>query len=150
LIELILVILLVAIIAGLSSPVFRNSFTSLELKDACFNIAKLANYAQEMAIVERASYKLSLDAQTGKFWLSRSDLLNPGASYQKVKGSYGESFSLPRGISFAVGNELVELFFYPDGRLQPEKQVKISAVNGESRLINFKSLGSQVEIKAVN
>jgi len=136
LIELILVILLVSVIAGLSSPRFRNSFTSLKLKDTCFNIVKLANYAQEMAIVERVNYKMTFNSQSGQFYLSRAK------DSQKV-------FSLPKGFSFSTSANPLEVFFYPDGRLKAQ-ELKVTANNGEARLINFKSFGSKFEIKSVN
>jgi len=150
---LILVILLIAVITGLSIPLFRNSFADLNLKNASFNIAKIANYAQEMAIVERASYKLNFDLREGKFWLTRDDVPDETPNYERIKGSYGEDFSLSRGLEFIAfssqGQQSLnygEVFFYPDGRCS-RGQITIVNKKGQERILSLEDFGSRVSIE---
>ena len=69
LLELTLVVLLIAVLIGLSTPLFRRTFSSIQIRNISFNIAKTVNYAQEMAIVEKVSYKLNFNYDEGSILL---------------------------------------------------------------------------------
>ena len=145
LVELVFVILLIAILAGFSVPLFRSTFSELKLKDTAFNLAKIVNYAQEMAILERVSYKLNFNLAEGKFWLSRCAAFGLPAC-RRFGGKYGKTFRLPRGLHFSAGEGIS---FYPDGR-SDTAEIKIVDRDWEGRILRVKGFGSRVEILDVN
>ena len=112
LIELILLTIIIAILIGIATPQFRKTFSYLELKDASFNLAKLVSFAQEKSIIEGTLYKLILDADKGRYYLTKEE---PAASdkYIRLKERYGRIFLLPRGTK--LKSKKKEIIFYPDG-----------------------------------
>ena len=152
LIELVLVILLVSVIAALSTPLFRRTFSDLELKGASFTMAKLINYARQTAIIEKANYKLNLDFAEGKFWITKRDSAAGEAEYKGIGSRYGKVFSLPGGVRFADAdgnfNEKSEIVFYPDGR-SAGGDIKIVNKAGDGRILRVRGFGRRVEIEGV-
>ncbi len=146
LIELVLITLIISILIGLSTPLFRRSFSDLTLKDSSYTISKLINYGQEKAILERKNFKMNFDFQSGKYWLLEwDDLLDP-PTYKRIAGKLGRVFTLPRGISFRGSKN--EVVFYPDGH-SDEGNIDIFNAKGEGYRITIKGFGSRVEIKEV-
>jgi prepilin-type N-terminal cleavage/methylation domain-containing protein len=145
LVELILVILLISILTGLSTPLFRKTLSGLVLKNASFDLAQFINYAREMAIVEKTPHKLNLDFENGKYWITRYAVSEEGVLYKRVKGRYGREYFLPRGLGFTADKK--EFIFYPDGR-SDEAEIKITdKKTEEARLVSVEGFGEGVKIK---
>ncbi|MCQ9207713.1 MAG: prepilin-type N-terminal cleavage/methylation domain-containing protein, partial [Omnitrophica bacterium] len=96
LIELVLVILLISILTAISTPLFRRTFSDIVLKNTAYDMAKVINYIGEMAIIEKVKYKLNLDFENGKYWITKYGLSEEGVVYGRVSGRYGKDFFLPR------------------------------------------------------
>jgi len=142
LVELILVILLVSVIVGISTPLFRRTFSGLELKNSSHNIVKLINYVQEMSIIDKLSYKINFAFDQGTFWITRRG--EDTEIFEKLVGKYGRIFSLPRGIS--ISGEKQAITFYPDGRCDGG-ELTLSEKNGQTLVLSVKGFGSRVEVK---
>lgn len=115
LIELILLTVIIAILVGISTPLFRKTYSNLELRDASYNLARLISFAQEKSIIEGTSYKFLLDTDESRYYLLRLDPKTKG-KYIRLKERYGKTFSLPRGIKLRADKK--EVIFYPDGHSQ--------------------------------
>ncbi|MBL7156753.1 MAG: prepilin-type N-terminal cleavage/methylation domain-containing protein [Candidatus Omnitrophica bacterium] len=146
LIELILVALLISILISLSTPLFRRTFSDIQLKNTAFNMARMINYMREIAIIERANYKLNLDHKKGTYWIMKLDSFGEKPVYKRIGGRYGRTFSLPEGLRF--GDKVKKIVFYPDGRSN-EAEIKIVDKNGEGRILHVKGFGSEIEIKDI-
>lgn len=112
LIELILLAIIIMILVAISTPRFRRTFSDLELSDAAFNLAKLISFAQEKAVVEGVCYKLILQKDKSKYFLTRQDHKTPD-KYIRIKEKAGRLFALPSGIKLKTDKK--EIIFYPDG-----------------------------------
>lgn len=121
LIELVLVIFLISILVALSTPLFKRTFTNLELKNVSFNIAKIISYAREMAIVERANYRINFD--------------------------FGRFFYLPEGVTLEA--EAEEINLYPDGSCD-RVEIRIADEKGRGYLLRVREFGSHVKIEEIN
>ena len=143
LIELVLVIFLISILVALSTPLFKRTFTNLELKNASFNIAKIISYAREMAIVERANYRVNFDFEEGKIWITKLD----PPDYKRIGGRYGRPFPFPDGVTVEAESE--EITFYPDGR-SDRAEISITDKNGKGYLLRIRGFDSQVKIEEIN
>ncbi|MCK4462842.1 MAG: prepilin-type N-terminal cleavage/methylation domain-containing protein [Candidatus Omnitrophica bacterium] len=146
LIELVLVILLISILVALSTPLFRRTFSDLELRNTAFNITKLINYAQEMAIIERTNYKLNFDFKKGKYHLTYLVATEDTPVYEKIEGRHGKTFLVPRGLTLEGKKD--EIIFYPDGR---SDKVKLNLIdkNGKGYLLRVKGFGRHVEMEEI-
>ena len=141
LIELVLLTIIIAILVAVSTPLFRKTFASLELKDTSFNVAKLIGFAQEKAIIERTPYKLIIDKDKSSFQLRRQSP-DDSRKYVKIKEKYGRRFTLPRGLRFKKDNEII---FYPDGR--SDRAIITILGKTKSLKINVKGSLGYVEIE---
>jgi len=143
LIELFLVVLLLSVIVSLSTPMFRRTFSELSLKNTAFTISKLANYSQEMAIIDRASYRMNLDYKNGTFWLAK---LEPKENtYKKLTNRYGKIFRFPDGAEIS-GPEKID--FYPDGRCD-EVEIRITDAHGTGYAVRTQGFGRRVAVEDI-
>jgi len=136
LVELTLVVLLIAVLTGLSVPLLKGASADLALKDTSFNITQMIGYAQEMTLLDKESYALNLDPEKATFWLTRS-----GAA---IKGRAGKVFRLPRGIK--MESEKTAVFFYPDGRAD-DAEIKLTGKSAAGKVIRVNGLLNEVEVK---
>lgn len=143
LIELALVALLIMTVVGLSMPMLKKTFIGLYAQDTSFNISKLANYAQEMAVLERANYKVSFNFQDGKYQLFAMDASTTPPSYKKAGGRFGRAYSVDRALKIAGAKK--DVVFYPDGHCD-EFSVKVFSGSG-GYIVHAKRFGNAVEVK---
>lgn len=146
-IELILVILIIAVIAALATPIFRRTFSGLQLKNSAFNISKIINYAEEMAIIEKFTYKVNFDFDEGKYWITRLDSWEEGSSYKRIGGRYGRIFKVPRGLKIE-GRETGILAF-PDGT-SDGGYFKVLNNSGQGYSVKVTDFGKRVEVKEID
>ena len=146
LIELVLVILLISILTALSTPLFRRTFSDLILRNAALDMAKLINYAQEMAIIEKVNYKVNFNFEERKYWLTRQK--PEGVSYERIKGRYGKPFSLSRDLELSSDKE-EGFILYPDGRSDKAKIEIRDKKNKWGRRLHVKGFGTQIEIEVL-
>jgi Tfp pilus assembly protein FimT len=145
LIELTLVTLLLLVLIGLSIPLFKNTFSDLALKNSSFDISKLINYAQEMAVLERKNFRITFDFQKGKYQLFEIDGSANPPVYKKVRGRFGRQFGLPQGASLTGSSNGIR--FYPDGHCD---ELKLNVlIKDEGYSLAVKRFGNVVEVKEV-
>jgi prepilin-type N-terminal cleavage/methylation domain-containing protein len=146
LIELTLVTLLVLILAGLSTPLFKKTLSDLSAKNTSFSICKLINYAQEMAVLERVNYKIAFDFKKGKYQLLELSSSAKPPAYKRVTGRFGKLFGMPQGLK--LSGDSPSLIFYPDGHCDGIRVNVLTGAGGYSVMV--KAFGNMVEIKEVN
>jgi general secretion pathway protein H len=105
LIELMLVLMLMATLFTLTSPLMHKAFPSLKLKAAARDLAQEIRYVQQTAIVSGAESLMRFEMEENRY---QSEVVNRGEIRQ-----------LPDGIRFTANQQgdqvIVELRFYPDG-----------------------------------
>lgn len=144
LIELVLVTAIVLILIGLSTPLFKRTFSDLVIKDLAFNVSKLIDYAREKAILQRKNFKISFDFPSGRYRLLEIDDTIEPPVYKRVAGKFGRGFALPKGMLFKGPRN--EIIFYPDGHCD-ETDIDILDGKGSGYTVLIKGLGSRIEIK---
>ena len=147
LIELVLVTLLVMVLAGLVSPLFKKTFRNLEAQNAASNLAKMINYGQEMAVIEKRNYRLDIDYERGGYYLMKWDEAAPsGAAYANVQGRYGRTFYIPD--RFKMTSTDSNIVFYPDGRSE-EAEIRIADKDGRAHIISIRAFAMETEINEI-
>jgi prepilin-type N-terminal cleavage/methylation domain-containing protein len=100
--ELTFVVLIIAVLTGLSVPMLRNAFSNMQLLQSSSNLADVLNYARQAAILDRCEYRLRLDVSEKSFWIEQN-----GSKSGKV-------YSLPKGIE--IYSKMDQIGFYPNGK----------------------------------
>jgi len=135
LIELILVTLIIVILVGISTPLFRRTYHDLQLNETAYNIARFMSYARAKAISERINTRVNFDFEIGKYWLTQASDPERPDQYGHIKGRLGRFHSAPTGISLSGQASLLE--FYPNGRSADFKLI-IEGRGDEERIIEVK------------
>ncbi|MDD5423049.1 MAG: type II secretion system protein [Candidatus Omnitrophica bacterium] len=145
LIELTLVAVIILVLLGLSTPLFKRSFSDLAVKDAAYNISKLINYIQEKAVLETKAFKLVFDFEKGRYRVLEASP-SAGQPEKKITGRFGRIFDLPQGVSFKAPKNFIT--FYPDGHCD-EVDIDVFARAGIGYKISAKGFGSLTRIKEI-
>jgi prepilin-type N-terminal cleavage/methylation domain-containing protein len=114
LIELIFVTLIILVILGVSTPLFREAYDDMKLRDASGNVAKLMKYAREMAIMDRSKYRVCARSSSERYQLEIQRAgQNGGGGWETVESKLGRITLNVGDVNIKVSaNEVV---FYPDG-----------------------------------
>ena len=136
LIEILLVVAILGVIAGLSLPDFQKTYERIELSQAANNIAYLMRYAQSRSIIQRRNLQFICDSDGKRYWLTQEARLpieekgggqarlpieekmggqGSRVSFEKLSGRWGRIFKIPREISVQAEDSSVS--FSPDGKI---------------------------------
>jgi type II secretion system protein H len=138
LMELLLVMVILAIVAGIIAPSLRGFGIGRQTNDAATLIVALADYAQTQAISEGRPYRLNVDPASGAFWLSVDD----NGTFVPPNNDYGQRFELAGGLQIQTDipqqqdGQYIE--FRPSGRTAP------------AHLTLTNQLGAQIEIASLS
>lgn len=124
-IELLLVILLVVILAGVSYPVLRNNFYGMQLPVFSKRLQALFIHLRERAIVERKVVYLTFEDSNKKY------RVNIGNESRTI-----ETFSVPEKVN--VETEQEQIAFYPDGSID---KVTINLISPGQAGVNLTTKG---------
>jgi len=121
-IEVVLVILVVAIIAGLAVPRFSRTYADLALKTTAEEIAQLMRYAQSRAIIKGKEVRLETDAGLSVYYLTEQadDQKQEGGedTFVRFEGRFGRVFGIPSLMEVKRDKDYVS--FYPDGSIDKQ------------------------------
>ena len=127
LIELLLVIIILGVIAGITVPNFSQAYSGFLVKKSVDDLSYLMRYAQSRAVIQSKTVRLCCDAAEKRFWLEDQDSESTESggerSFQKIAGRFGRTFSLPADVELTCPQEHVR--FLPDGAID-KTRLKIS------------------------
>jgi len=101
LLELLTVLSVLAIMFAIMVPLFRGSFSNLQVRDAVRNFAATVRFAQEQAIVRGIEYRVCIDDKDMQYWVSRQE--DPAKDPEKFVTVLSDSL---RPITFPAGLRL--------------------------------------------
>jgi prepilin-type N-terminal cleavage/methylation domain-containing protein len=116
LIEMLLVVVILGILAGLTVPNMYKCYQSLKLKKAVEDMAFLMRYAQSRAIIQNAVYRFHLNGDLSKYWINKKDGPEQKNGNFKMPSRFQRPFSVPEGV--IVRSSVHSLDFYPDGTIE--------------------------------
>jgi len=136
-IELLIVSAIILVLLSFSTPLFRRSFSDLELKDTASNITKFIIFAQEKAIIDRSIYKISFDFDKKTYQLFRATGEGQNITYTtSAKDRFGNVIRLPKDIDYE--GRAKEIFFYPDGH---SDMVELRLANTNKKVLIISTTG---------
>jgi prepilin-type N-terminal cleavage/methylation domain-containing protein len=159
LIEMLLVCTIIGVLAAVAIPQMGKSFSNLQLKDSCEEMASIVRYTQTRAIMEKKYYRLIFDFEHGRLRIvpdeSIEDSVADDRNHVIDEASVGKTYSLPPGIkidSIISTQDKQMLFdyvtFYPDGYAD-ECQITVSDQRGDSYVITVPGRLGHILVKEV-
>ena len=131
-IELILVIGIIVILAGISIPLFRGTFSNLELDAFARELQGTMNFLRQRAIVEGRVILFNIDTDRQEYWAQIQD-----------ESARLKTYRIPAEIRLECENK--EIAFYPDGDID-KVDMKITHQNNRSFILTTKGVFGGVKI----
>jgi type II secretion system protein H len=87
LVELLVVLTILVLLAALAAPAFTRQYHEAKLQAAARDLVALMRYARSQAVVEGTTYRLNIDRDGGRLWITRYENQNtePGAEPMFVR-----------------------------------------------------------------
>jgi len=160
LIELVAVLAVVGLVAGLVAPKFASGIGTIGVRSASRQVAGLCRYGRDRAVSTRTVQRLAIDLDGGTMWLeeSKGKTASPApGEFERLKESFGRTVPLPRKVRVKAVASLggtaeggvAYVWFFPDMR-QPTSAVYLEREDGgRVYTVEVAALTGRVRIYAV-
>lgn len=128
LIELLLIVITISVLAGLTAPLLRGSYSRAELKKHSQQIVSLMRYLQNKAIAERKICRLDFDLEKKTFWAREKEPFSQD-DFARIEDRWGRTFKLAPDTIIEIQKPFVT--FYPNGS-SDERRITLTNKRGES------------------
>lgn len=153
LVEIIVVIVLVAVLSGMTLLSLAGATASAALKESAGRLLRTAQYGQAYAVTRATHCRLVFDAEHGRFQLEREKdpVAEPGV-WEPITADGVRAFTLPRGVTFgpmrieAEGQQAPAIIFTPHGEATPAAIVLTD--NDESFTVRIAGATGRAELVA--
>lgn len=107
LIEVLVVIVLISLLAGVGGGMYAGSYQRLLVEKAAKSLYVMARYARVAAIEHQRPYHLQMDPEDGTFWLATMEQ-DPN-SLEGIEQIVNNSFCRPEKLASGVSFELIQI-----------------------------------------
>lgn len=111
-IELLIVVLIIAVLAGISVPRLSKTVDDSRLDSFVKDTYYLCRYLQLSAVSKKEIYSLNINPSENTITVTRK--VTSGA-FEKVTERAAQPRKLPRGVSVTNPINTTSIYFYPDG-----------------------------------
>lgn len=123
LLETMLVVIILAVLAGAAIPNFSQTYRQLRLKKTAEDLANLMRYAQGRAVTKGIPLRLEFDSAGRMCGLTQAEPAGEDEiveaadqhNFQRIAGGMGRKRKTPDGLRIVA--EKPQIYFYPDGRI---------------------------------
>lgn len=138
LVELVAVLAVLGLVAGLVAPRVASGVGSAGLRAASRQVAALCRLGRDLALSERRPYRLAIDIDRGRMWLEQQEGPLPVArGFRRLLTSLGRPVEFPGNVRVksvaslgrTVDEGVAYLWFFPDMR-QPTSAVYLERDDG--------------------
>jgi len=92
LIELVLVVVILMVVVGISTPLFRNTYRELPLRESAHNISRLMAYARERSVAEGKKHRIQFDTVNRSYRLTAVEGGDEGQISKRLQERMGKKF----------------------------------------------------------
>jgi len=156
LLELIIVLAMISIIAGMVAPMFGATMSSIQFRNARNDLIGLIQFVQEIAVRDSREYRVYLDKRENTYWVERL-VEHKGTTkvFEPVTEFWGQKTRLPDYVELTQirarksrgGNELY-IGCYPNGASDVAK-VTIQDKRRRGRLMRLEVSGALGRVDVV-
>lgn len=140
-VELLVVIIIIAILAGVSIPQLRKTLDNFELDNFAKNIYYLCHYLQASAISQGTIYGLNISPGNRVLNARYKD---QNQEFQKLEGRFRKEYNLPARVIILNPTEDKTLYFYPDGSTS---EIEITFKNNYGHKVSLTAKGASGGVK---
>ena len=133
-IELLFVIVIIAVMAGISVPRLKSVYNRMQFSVFCADLQSLMNYIHDRSVVEQEVMTLTIDNKNRSYWLEYKE------SQNKEKTHY-----IPKGIEIEADS--TKVFFYPNGDID-KVTVKIKGADSLREELTTKGVFGGIKLNA--
>ncbi|MFA4888417.1 MAG: prepilin-type N-terminal cleavage/methylation domain-containing protein [Candidatus Omnitrophota bacterium] len=142
-IELLVIILIIGVLAGLAAPRLRVAFDNFSLDNSVKDLYYLSRYLQGAAITSGKIHCLRFDMEKKQF----QGLLKGNDTLINIDGKAGLAYSLPEEISVTFyPPEKSGMYFYPDGSID-KINITFSGANFRQASLVAKGAAGAIKIQ---
>jgi type II secretion system protein H len=145
LIELVLVMALLTLVAGLAAPSLRNFVRGRESGEAARQFIAVAQWARSQAVTRGEVYRLNVDAASKTYWLT----VQRDGKFDSLGEEFGRTFSFPGTVGvdcdFQTQPDGTYVEFEPTGRTD-EGNLRLTSSTGEVITIGCLTTTDQFQI----
>ena len=145
LIEIIIVMVIFLVMAGIAFPSFRGAFSGSKLDAAVNEVSATMRYAHRFAVMEGVRCRVNFKANDRKFYLSyEKEPVSSPDEFSMIKASHGRVRTLARGMEIGkaedgddAGGDSSDAFFVtfmPDGTAE---KFSMFLSNGSGRTVRI-------------
>ncbi len=131
-IELICVVVIIGVLAGVSMPLIRNVFLGAQLESSAQELSAFMDYLRQRSLTESAVIRLHISPDSAEYWAA----VNGAPQRLKTR-------RLPSGIT--VESDLEDIYFYPDGRID-KADIRFTVSSGGIILLTTRGILGGVKI----
>jgi len=125
LIEMILVLLLIAVVAGIVTPNLRNFSAGAKLRDSADQFLALTRLARVQAISTGQVHRVTLDTAGNRCVVAAEATTPQGQELKEISAGMDGSFIIPDGVQIQMNDPQRTpknyVQFFPNGRTQAAK-----------------------------
>lgn len=130
LVELLIVVCILLVIAGISLPIFSKTFDNISLSNSANNMVYFMRFAHFRAISEGLYYRINFKADSNSYYLT----FRSGKDYKKINDKLGRERHLPKKIK--LDSELKFIDFMPNGQTIPFKITLMNSLKKRISIVN--------------
>jgi len=138
-IELMIVIVIIAVFAAISAPLFKNTFSGLELEHSLRQLQTFIGFLHQRSVIEKKVIFLDVDNHKKQYWAEIQDAPTRLKTY-----SFPENLSLK--VKKITNPQEESILFYPDGAIDAVT-IEISAPDGKTLTITTEGVYGGAKIK---
>lgn len=116
LIEILLVVIVLGVIAGLTLPNMRGAYNDVILKTSVNDLAFLMRYAQSRAVSKASEVRLEFNSDNDRYWLTERSEEEGLSVFNRITGRHAKDYNIPFNV--IVQNSQPTVTFYPDGKIE--------------------------------
>ena len=109
-IEIIFVTIILSILISIAIPNFSNTYNSLQLNNAAWDVYTILDYARDRSMIEQKVFKINIDKISNRVSLLVKE---DEGDFIDIKENLVRSRHLPMGISIECIKD--EIIFFPNG-----------------------------------
>ncbi len=147
LIEVLLVVVILGVIAGIAAPNFSGTYARLQLNESAKNIQYLMRYAQSRAILKNKAHRIDFDLNEHTCVIKEKStgqgFAETEGSYQNIEGRWGRNYHIPPGIILEIAQPQIE--FFPDGKMT-RARIYLQSARGQTMTVSTQEQSGQVQI----
>ncbi len=145
--ELIVVLLIISVVAGMAVPSFVRAMPGQRLQSGMRDLFASARYARSEAVIKGIKHRIAIDPSIGEFWIEwEADPFEAPGTFEEAEGAWGRKHRLHDTLFFrdiaasgaaAADSGIYCAEFRPDGTAGADMVLVLSVEGDEEESVGL-------------